>query len=360
MTHCVFAIPGDLATPNGGYLYARKILPLLAERIGAEFCALPAGFPLPSEAELNEAAAALLAHDAPGAVFLIDGLAYGALPVPALEALKAPLVALIHHPLGLEEGLSPSGKAHLLKTEGDALALAEHIVSPSYGTVRELARLFEIPGDKITVAEPGILRGKRAAGSSVGEPLHIVSVGSLTPRKGFGVLIDALNEVRDLPWRATFAGSADLSPETAALVRRKLSDYGFDEKVRLAGQIDEAALSALYSSGDVFALASFYEGYGIAFAEAISHGLPVIASGDGAVRDTVPEVGGFVCAAGDAAAFAEALRALLSNADLRREKAEGAWRRGQTLPDWASTADVIAVVLQRAAHTADAAQSCCR
>ena len=61
MTRCVFAIPGDLATPAGGYVYARKILPLLAERLPIEVCALAAGFPLASEAELDEAAAAAYA-----------------------------------------------------------------------------------------------------------------------------------------------------------------------------------------------------------------------------------------------------------------------------------------------------------
>ena len=349
MTHCVFAIPGDLATPTGGYVYARKILPLLAERLGIELCPLPAGFPLASEAELHEAAASLTAFNAPGTVFFIDGLAYGALPVSTLEALNGPIVALVHHPLGLEEGLTPSEKAHLLKTEDEALALARHVVVPSHGTVRELARLFSVPSGKITVAEPGILRGRRASGASAGQPFHIVSVGSLTPRKGYGVFIDALDAVRELPWRATIAGSLDRSPETAELVRRKLSEYGFEERVLLAGQLDEATLSELYSSADVFALASLYEGYGMAFAEAIAHGLPVIASGEGAVRDTVPSSAGFVCATGDVEAFAEALRSLLSNAALRREKAEGAWRHGQTLPNWASTADTIAKVLEQAA-----------
>jgi len=350
MTRCVFAIPGDLSTPSGGYVYARKILPLLAERLAIEVCPLPAGFPLPSDAELAKAAAALAVLDAPGAVFFIDGLAYGALPVSLLKPLKRPIVALVHHPLGLEEGLRPSEQAHLLKTEGEALAFARHIVVPSQGTAKELMRLFGVPGDKITVAEPGILRGKRAPGASAGEPPHILSVGTPTPRKGYGVLLDALNEVRDLPWRATIAGSLDRSPETVALIRRKLSDYGFDRRLQLAGQLDEARLSALYTSADIFALASLYEGYGMAFAEAIAHGLPIIGSGEGAVRDTVPRSAGFVSAAGDVAAFAGALRSLLSNAELRREKADGAWRHGQTLPDWTSTADIIAKVLTRAAQ----------
>ena len=350
MTRYVFAIPGDLATPTGGYVYARKILPLLAQRLGIKLCPLPAGFPLASQAEVREAVASLAAFNAPGTVFFIDGLAYGALPVTELDALKGPIVALVHHPLGLEEGLTPSEKAQLLKTEDEALALARHVVVPSHGTVRELTRLFSVSAGKITVAEPGILRGKRASGASAGQPFHIVSVGSLTPRKGYGVHIDALNEVRDLPWRATIAGSLDRSPETAALVRGKLSEYGFEERVRLAGQLDEATLSALYSSADVFALASLYEGYGMAFAEAIAHGLPVVASGEGAVRDTVPSSAGFVCAAGDAAGFAEALRSLLSNVALRREKAEGAWRHGQTLPNWTRTADTIAKVLKQAAE----------
>ncbi len=349
MTRYAFAIPGELATPTGGYLYARKILPLLAERLTVEICPLPAAFPLPSDSELEEVARALAAHDAPGTVFFIDGLAYGALPLSAIEALKQPVVALVHHPLGLEEGLSPSEKGLLLKREKEALGLARHIVVPSHGTAGELMRLFHLPPHKITVAEPGILRGKRAEGASAAEPPHIVSVGSLTPRKGFPVLIDALNEVRDLPWRATIAGSPDLSPETAALVQRKLSDYGFDDRVQLAGHIDETRLSALYASADLFALASLYEGYGIAFAEAMAHGLPVVASGEGAVRDTVPISAGFVCATGDVTSFAEALRALLSNPALRREKAEGAWRQGQTLPDWTRTANTIAQALEHAA-----------
>jgi glycosyltransferase involved in cell wall biosynthesis len=348
MTAFVFAIPGDLSTPAGGYLYARKIIPLLAERLGLAVCPLPAGFPAPSEAEVSETSA-LLAAQAPDTVLLVDGLAYGALPAATLAALPNPVVPLVHHPLGLEEDFSVSERARLLKTERQALALARRVIVPSPGTARALTGLFGAPTEAITVALPGVLRGKRAQGALPGEPPHIVSAGALTPRKGFGVLLDALNEVRDLPWRATIAGAFDRSPETAALVREKIADFGFDDRVRLAGHLGEEDLSALYGAGDIFALASLYEGYGMVFAEAMAHGLPVVASGEGAVRETVPADAGFVCVTGDVRAFADALRTLLSDPPLRRGKAAFAWAHGQTLPRWGDTADVIAEVLIGAA-----------
>jgi glycosyltransferase involved in cell wall biosynthesis len=159
-----------------------------------------------------------------------------------------------------------------------------------------------------------------------------------------------LHEVRDLRWRATIAGAQDRSPETTAAIREKVAHLGLADRVLFAGTLDENAISALYSSGDIFALASFYEGYGMAFAEAMAHGLPIVASGEGAVRDTVPKEAGFVCAPGDVSAIADALRSMMSNRFLRREKAQAAWERGQKLPTWKETGATIAGVLQREAQ----------
>ncbi|MGC1586533.1 MAG: glycosyltransferase [Rhodomicrobium sp.] len=232
MTRCVFAIPGSLATPTGGYTYARKILPLLGAGMETQLCELPSGFPFPTDAELTETVRAIAAASCPGTVFMIDGLAFGAMPEALIARIGSPIAALVHHPLGLEEGLSAAEKTWLLSLEGQALALAQTVIVPSQGTAQELSQLFGEPAEKVTIAEPGILRGKRAIGSRVSEPLHIVSVGSLTPRKGFAVLIDALLDVSDLAWRATIAGSPDLSPHTAAEVRQKISSYGLADRVR--------------------------------------------------------------------------------------------------------------------------------
>jgi glycosyltransferase involved in cell wall biosynthesis len=349
MMRCVFAIPGDIQTPTGGYAYARKIIPHLKQRISLDILALPAGFPNPSAADLEKTRARFSSSPAPHIV-LADGLAYGALPESIIHAIRSPIVALVHHPLCLEEGLSAADKDRLHRSEGAALALARHIVVPSPPTAEAVARLFGIGENKITIAEPGVLRGARASGASRGAPLHIVSVGTLTPRKGFPILIEALRGLGDLSWRATFAGSLDLAPQTTSTVLEQISTFRLGDRITLAGALTESDVSALYSSGDIFALTSLYEGYGMAFAEAMAHGLPVVASGEGAVATTVPKRAGFVCPVRDAGAIEKALRILMTNDTLRLGMAEAAFEHGQTLPSWVRTADIIAAVLEQFAQ----------
>ena len=155
MTAAVFAIPGDIDLRTGGYTYDRRVLALLPRYgVAAQHLPLPGGYPAPTPEDLA-ATARVLAQVPKEAVLLIDGLAYGAMPPDVIAAARGPIVALVHHPLCLETGLSPERQAELRASETAALALARHVIVTSATTAGTLLTEFGVPADRITVAEPG-------------------------------------------------------------------------------------------------------------------------------------------------------------------------------------------------------------
>jgi glycosyltransferase involved in cell wall biosynthesis len=302
----------------------------------------PGSFPYPTGEDLRAVRASLEALP-PGASVLIDGLAYGALPTSILDGLNPRIVALVHHPLARENGISPDDAAHFEKTERAALGLARRVVVTSPLTAQTLARDFGVPHGKIHVARPGTQRASRAQGA--GDVPLILTVGTLTPRKGHDVLIAALAEVADLPWKSQIVGSKERDLATTGLLRKLIEHHNLGRRVALAGEMSGEALRDVYGRADIFALASRYEGYGMVFAEALAHGLPIAACAAGAVTETVPSDAGLLTPPDDVRAFAGTLRRMLTDRELRSSLADAAWRHGQSLPQWSDTAEAVAGAL---------------
>jgi glycosyltransferase involved in cell wall biosynthesis len=342
----VFAFPGDLATPTGGYRYDRRVIDeLRALRWDVRPLSLPADFPDPSEASLAEAER-LLAATPSDAVLLIDGLAYGALPVALIDRLDRRIVALVHHALGLETGLSPQRAAALLASEKAALSRAAGVVANSPSTAEFLFGEFGVAKDKITVAEPGVDPAPRAGGSE-GQPV-LLSVGAVTPRKGFDTLVAALKKIADLPWECRIAGRLDVDPAAAGSLRAAIAKLGLDRRVKLLGALDDPALAQEYDRARLFVLPSHFEGYGMAYTEALARGLPVVAGNGGATAHTVPTDAGVLVPPGDADALAVVLRRLLADSAELGRRADAAWRHAERLPRWRGTAVAIAAALEAA------------
>ena len=93
--------------------------------------------PAPTDADASEAAAVMAALP-PDIPLIIDGLVFGSLPTELMEGIRAPIVAMIHHPLAHEEGLDAATREHLFRTERDNLALARAVLAPSPHTARIL------------------------------------------------------------------------------------------------------------------------------------------------------------------------------------------------------------------------------
>lgn len=342
-----FAYPGDLGLNTGGYAYDRRVIAGLSENgWSVERLPLGEGFPFPT-AEVKLEAERRLSELSDGAFVVIDGLAFGVLDEWAgREADRLRIVALVHHPLALETGLDSRQQGFFHQCECRALSFARRVIVTSPMTARTLVADYGVPPPKITVALPGTDPAPAASGTrtGTGAPPHILSIGTLIPRKGHDILIAALKEVEHLPWRATIVGSQTLNPATATLLRRQVEALGLTSRISLAGECDDPR--PLLAGADIFALASRFEGYGMVFAEALSQGLPIIACRTGAIPEVVPEEAGLLVPVDDVGAFAGALHSLLTDTTLRRAKAEGARRAGAQLPGWATTVDIISAALR--------------
>ena len=342
-----FAIPGDLNTRTGGYLYERRLLEeLRAMGRDVAYVPLAAGWPAPDAALTAEAAEKLGALP-PDCPLILDGLVFGSIDTGLLASLAPPVVAMTHHPLGMEDGLPPARARALIAQEAANMALAAHVVVPSPHTKRTLVQHFGVPEGRISIALPGFDRPPLPDLPRDDPPL-ILSVGILCERKGHDILLRALAELADLPWHAVIAGR-DHDLETAAALRALCADLGLDDRVRLPGNVEDDALLSLYARASVFALATRYEGYGIVFGEALLAGLPIVTCAAGAVPETVPQETGLLVPPDDAPAFAAALRRMLTDRALQVRCARTALAAGAGLPRWSDTAAVMSGVLDRLA-----------
>ena len=271
---------------------------------------------------------------------LIDGLAYGALPEDAIRAITAPVLALCHHPLGLEQGLDPGQAEALLRSEAAALALAAHVIVTSAHTRATLIEDFGVAPSAVTIAPPGTAPAARAAGSGRGGGTILLAVGSIIARKGFDILVEALAGLARLDWRLRLVGGAP-APETANALARLIEARGLGGRIDWLGEVSAETLDGIYDSSDIFVSSSLYEGYGMALAEALARGLPIVTTTGGACADTAPDGAALKVAPGDVGALREALRRMIEDRDLRRDLSDASWRAGQQLPSWRDAARTI-------------------
>lgn len=346
MPDVVFAVPGDLHTPTGGYIYDRRVMELLPE-LGwnIQHLELPGDYPAPSKTSFD-ASMRLLAAVPSGALIVMDGLALGALPPELIQPLGQTIVGLVHHPLALETGISEQRARYLARNEKVVLHATDHVIVTSAATARTLVANFEIPTDRISVAPPGTDRVERARDGT--SPLRLISVGAVSARKGYDLLVNALARVADLAWECRIVGSLDRDPDMVAVVRAAIRQHQLEDRIHLLGAVDQSVLSYQYNQAQLFISSSYYEGYGMALTEAMARGLPVVGCAGGAVSFTVPAEAGMLVEPGNADALAMGLRRFISDPSLRHRSGDYAWRYAQNLPTWKDTALKFADALRLA------------
>lgn len=347
-------LPGgvhDAGSPSGGNVYDLRVCQELAREHGWHVrpTAVPGTWPQPSPAACAALDRALAAMP-DGAVVLLDGLVACGVPGTVVpHASRLALAVLVHLPLADETGLPPALAADLTERERATLRAAAAVVVTSRWAAGRIAG-HGLDAARVHVAEPGTDAAPLAPGTDGASGL--LCVASVTPRKGQDLLVEALSQLGDRTVTCVLAGPLDRDPGYVARLRDRLDQLGMRGRVRLAGPLGGPDLEAAYRAADLVVLVSWTETYGMAVAEALARGIPVLASDAGALPDTLglaPDGTrpGLLVPAGDVPALATALRRWLDEPDLRERLRRSAQYRRGILGGWEHTARHLHGVLEQ-------------
>ncbi|MGP5562674.1 glycosyltransferase [Vreelandella alkaliphila] len=344
-------VAGDPDQRTGGYIYDAHIVAALRKRgLAINVVGLAGRFPDADDEAAQALASALSALQDRSRV-IIDGLAMGALPdVVADHAERLDITALLHHPLGDEQGLSDTDQQRFHRSELRGLAHVHRVIVTSRFTERRvtaLAEQYALPfGAPISVVEPGVERAPVSPAAQPNEPIRLLCVATLTPRKGQDILVQALAGVERGLWRCDCFGGARDAAFTDR-VQTLIDNHQLGDWVTLHGECDAATLEAAYQNAHALVLPSWYEGYGMVVTEALAHGLPVITTTGGALQDTLPKGAGISVAPGDVEALSSALAAFCHDQTLRTELRAGVAAARDRLGDWQAAGEAFANALQQ-------------
>ena len=329
---------GDPNQRTGGYRYHRMMAAAAADH-GAEvrFDSVPAlPWPVPGLPAARTLRAAAEGSDA----ILLDSIA-AAFAAPWIARIRTPVVAVVHQPPG---GVGHGTVRSMAQRRLDGLAYrsAAGIVAAAESLVDDL-REIGVPADRIVVVPPGC-DVPIASGPPLdlrrGRGVSVLCVANWTPQKGILELLNAFAMLPEGTATLWLVGAVDTDRRYAERVRRRIASPDLVDRVVVRGSVPIEEVGRLYRSADMFALCSFVDAYGTAWAEAIAAGLPVIGWRAGNLpRLAEHDREALMAEPGDLAGLASALRAITTDPSLRKRLAAGARRRAETLPTWRASAD---------------------
>ena len=334
-----FLVPEGIDDPmraSGGNIYDARVRERLAEFDWHV-----------EQAEVRpDAAAEALAEVPDGGLVLIDGLVAGrSADAVVAEVGRLRVVVLAH----MVSEAFPDADPSVVAGERRALGAVGLVVTTSGWTRSELVSRGIVDAHRVRIAMPGTDAAPAAVGTRRGGAL--LCVGVVAPHKGQDVLVEALAGVGARPgWTCTIVGSIDRESVFARGVASRAEAAGLGDRVRITGVLTGEALEAAYRGADLLIAPSRVESYGIAVAEALRRGIPVLASEVGGIPEAVaPSAGVVLVPPGDAVALGAALERWLTDRAFRAGLTRAARDGAAGLQDWRDTASDVALALEEAA-----------
>ncbi len=348
---------GDIDTVSGGFLYDRKVRDfLLASGDSVEIISLP--WVSYCRGIINNFSSALFDHLNRTS---LDVLLQDELIHPSLFLLNRkiarrfhfPIIVIVHHLRSSES--NANYQHHIYRIiERLYLSSAEGFIFNSYETHRVVTSFVGNNKPSI-VALPGGDRFNKAltkdqirAKTLKPGPLKILFLGNVIPRKGLHTLVDALAGLPRSPWHLTVVGDLAYTPRYVTKVKQQVKHLNLIGKVDFLGPVTNSELSHYLTDNHLLAVPSSYEGFGIAYLEAMGFGLPVIGSTAGAAKEIITHgINGYLVTPGDSRTLSVHINSLIENREQLCTMAFAALDRFAQHPSWSETGRLIHSFIHR-------------
>ena len=221
------------------------------------------------------------------------------------------------------------------------MEVSDGILVLSEGEAKDIESLYEFKSNKIDVISAGVdaktfkqvPREIARLKLGIDESDTLLYVGRIEPIKGLDLLLDTvkiLSRSRDI--HLIIVGGSLNGDKELDLLRNKSIGMGLEDRVHFKGSVDQDTLKNYYSASDVFVLPSFYESFGLVALEAMSCGLPVVASRVGGIPSFVDDgENGYLIPWRCPEPYVEKIEVLLSNPDLREFMSKASVKRSNEM-----------------------------
>jgi glycosyltransferase involved in cell wall biosynthesis len=219
-----------------------------------------------------------------------------------------------------------------------SLRRADRVLANSQFVAAALVDELKIPAAKVAPMALGVT-APRPMDDPVARDPAVLFVGTLYEYKDAVVAVEAFAQARaDLPSGAQLiVVGRDPDGTQAPLLRRAAERAGVAHVVDIRGSVTDEGLRLLYSRASALLMPSRCEGFGLPVLEAMSHGIPVIASDSTALTETTSGAG-ILVRPGDVEGFASALSAVFNDGQLRADLVAEGYRRAAAMT-WDATAE---------------------
>ncbi len=230
-------------------------------------------------------------------------------------------ILLVHYLPSLNPSLDPAAGAKSRHLEDAAIRNCDRIICTGSNVFRTLS--IRHPEKPIFLCKPGVddIFQPIAAETPALRPrpgIDLISVANLLPNKGYLEMLDALSKLQTQPWTWHIAGSDRANLSFSKLFRSAAVTATLMPRIRFHGVLSPKQLATLLPGMDLFVNASRQESYGMATAEAVASGLPVVTTRTGAAAELVDEGdSGLIVPVDNPDALQNALRELVRNPELR-------------------------------------------